>query len=203
MDELLYEKILSGEISLEVDESIINEKTLEETALTSELKSWMKEMSDDEVDSLFPQDEEMTEKEAQWLFGDDAKTFSDSLASRRKTRFTGNYNTTEKSEKPALRDPDGGLTAAGRAHFNKTEGSNLKPGVKGPADTPDKMRRKGSFLARFFTNPRGPMKDEKGRPTRLALSASAWGEPVPQTVEAAQRLAEKGQNLLARYRRYK
>ena len=43
----------------------------------------------------------MTEKEAQWLFGDDAKTFSDSLASRRKTRFTGNYNTTEKGEKAA------------------------------------------------------------------------------------------------------
>ena len=33
MDELLYEKILSGEISLEVDESIINEKTLEEIAI--------------------------------------------------------------------------------------------------------------------------------------------------------------------------
>ena len=25
------------------------------------------------------------------------------------------------------------------------------------------------------------MKDEKGEPTRLALSAHAWGEPVPQT----------------------
>lgn len=65
-----------------------------------------------------------------------------------------------KSNEP-LKDPDGGLTAAGRRHYNETEGSNLKPGVKGPADTPDKLHRKGSFLTRFFTNPSGPMKDER------------------------------------------
>lgn len=105
----------------------------------------------------------------------------------------------EKANEP-IRDPDGGLTAAGRRHFNETEGSNLKPGVDGPADTPDKMRRKGSFLTRFFTNPSGPMKDEKGEPTRLALSASAWGEAVPQNMEDAEKLAEKGRNLLERYK---
>jgi HK97 family phage prohead protease len=98
-----------------------------------------------------------------------------------------------------LRDPKGGLTAAGRAHFKRTEGANLKPGVKGPADTPTKMRRKGSFLTRFFTNPRGPMKDEKGRPTRLALSAAAWGEPVPQDASDAAKLAAKGRRMLERY----
>jgi HK97 family phage prohead protease len=103
-----------------------------------------------------------------------------------------------KADKP-LKDPKGGLTSAGRAHFNRTEGSNLKPGVKGPADTPEKMRRKGSFLTRFFTNPSGPMKDEKGRPTRLALSAAAWGEPVPSDREAAAKLAAKGRRLLERY----
>ena len=102
--------------------------------------------------------------------------------------------------KSALKDPDGGLTAAGRAHFKKTEGAKLKPGVKGAADTPDKMRRKGSFLTRFFTNPSGPMKDEKGRPTRLALSAVAWGEPVPKNAEDAARLADKGRNLLEKYK---
>jgi HK97 family phage prohead protease len=103
-----------------------------------------------------------------------------------------------KSDKP-LKDPKGGLTAAGRAHFKRTEGANLKPGVKGPADTPMKMRRKGSFLTRFFTNPSGPMKDEKGRPTRLALSAAAWGEPVPKNAQDAARLAAKGRRLLERY----
>ena len=107
-----------------------------------------------------------------------------------------------KSDEP-LKDPKGGLTAAGRRHFNRTEGSNLKPGVDGPADTPAKMRRKGSFLTRFFTNPSGPMKDEKGRPTRLALSAAAWGEPVPETVEDAAKLAAKGRALLAKYAKTK
>jgi len=107
----------------------------------------------------------------------------------------------EKKER--LKDPKGGLTAAGRRHFKQTEGANLKPGVKGPANTPEKMRRKGSFLTRFFTNPSGPMKDEKGRPTRLALSAAAWGEPVPQNMQDAAKLAAKGRRLLERYRNMK
>lgn len=107
----------------------------------------------------------------------------------------------EKGER--LRDPNGGLTAAGRAYFKRTQGANLKPGVKGPANTPEKMRRKGSFLTRFFTNPSGPLKDEKGRPTRLALSAAAWGEPVPSSAEEAAALAAKGRRLLDRYEKVK
>jgi len=109
----------------------------------------------------------------------------------------------EETKKERLRDPKGGLTAAGRRHFKRTEGANLKPGVKGPADTPEKMRRKGSFLTRFFTNPSGPMVDEKGKPTRLALSAHAWGEPVPKNAEDARRLAAKGRRLLDRYEKTK
>jgi hypothetical protein len=106
-------------------------------------------------------------------------------------------------KKQPLKDPKGGLTAAGRRHFKQTEGANLKPGVKGPANTPEKMRRKGSFLTRFFTNPSGPMKKPNGKPTRLALSAAAWGEPVPQDRSDAARLAAKGRRLLERYRRMK
>lgn len=98
-----------------------------------------------------------------------------------------------------LKDPKGGLTAAGRKYFKRTEGSNLKPGVRGAANTPEKLRRKGSFLTRFFTNPSGPMKDDKGRPTRLALSAAAWGEPVPQDASDAAALAAKGRRMLDRY----
>jgi hypothetical protein len=109
----------------------------------------------------------------------------------------------EKSAKPKLKDPKGGLTAAGRAYFNRIEGSKLKPGVKGAADTPEKMRRKGSFLTRFFTNPSGPMVDEKGRATRLALSATAWGERVPKNAEDAAKLAAKGRRLLDRYKNSK
>ncbi len=109
-------------------------------------------------------------------------------------------NKSTSSSKPK-KDPRGGLTAAGRAAFLKSEGAHLKPGVKGKADTPEKMKRKGSFLRRHFANLRGPLKDENGKPTRLALSAHAWGEPVPQTRAAAKKLAEKGARLLARYQR--
>jgi hypothetical protein len=96
------------------------------------------------------------------------------------------------------KDPEGGLTAKGRKFYKSSEGANLKPGVKGPADTPEKMKRKGSFLTRHFTHPRGPMV-KNGMPTRLALSAHAWGEPVPKTETAAKKLAAKGRALLRKY----
>ena len=86
-----------------------------------------------------------------------------------------------KNTKPAARkDPKGGLTAAGRKFFAEKEGAHLKPGVTGAADTPDKMRRKGSFLRRHYAHPRGPV-EKDGKPTRLALAAHAWGEPVPKS----------------------
>ena len=107
--------------------------------------------------------------------------------------------TASKRKPAATKDPKGGLTAAGRAAFNKKDGSKLKPGVTGPADTPEKLKRKGSFLRRHFANPRGPMVDENGEPTRLALSAHAWGEPVPKTMAAAKKLADKGTKLLEKY----
>ncbi len=106
----------------------------------------------------------------------------------------------DSAKKKVLKNPEGGLTAAGRAHFKETEGANLKPGVTGKADTPEKMKRKGSFLRRHFANPNpGPMKDEKGKPTRRALSAHAWGEPVPATAADAKKLAAKGTELLEKY----
>jgi hypothetical protein len=120
---------------------------------------------------------------------------------KRKTKKMMLSDIVEKGER--LKDPRGGLTAAGRRHFKRTEGANLKPGVKGAANTPEKMRRKGSFLTRFFTNPRGPMVGDNGKPTRLALSAAAWGEPVPRDRKSAARLANKGRALLERYERTK
>ena len=187
--------IVGGPITKEKD--VQEEKSLQTDGL-SEFSEWLKELNDDEVDALFPLNEDLSESETKWLLDMDASSVKRGLLER---RHEGGIQ--QKADKKPLRDPDGGLTAAGRAHFKRTEGANLRPGVKGPADTPMKMRRKGSFLTRFFTNPRGPMKDEKGRPTRLALSAAAWGEPVPQTEEAAKKLAAKGQRLLERYRRYK
>ena len=100
----------------------------------------------------------------------------------------------------------GGLTAAGRKVYARKQGAHLKPGVtKSDAEmTPQDMRRKGSWAVRFYGRKKlPPLVDAKGRPTRHALSAHAWGEPVPKTVAAARRIAAKGERLLARYRRIK
>lgn len=100
-----------------------------------------------------------------------------------------------------LRDPEGGLTEAGRRHFERSgESKNLQPGVKESSPSGERARRKGSFLTRFYTNPSGPLVDEDGDPTRLAKAANAWGEPVPRTRGAAARLAAKGRNLLEKYK---
>lgn len=97
------------------------------------------------------------------------------------------------------KDPKGGLTAEGRRIYNEATGGHLKPGVQGKADTPEKMLRKGSFLRRHFATPRGPVIDDKGEPTRQALEAAAWGEPVPKSEADEKRLAEKGTELLEQY----
>lgn len=88
------------------------------------------------------------------------------------------------------KNPKGGLTAAGRAHYN-AKGSNLKPGVKSynSASSKDKARWV-NWATRFYSNPRGPMV-KNGKPTRLALMARAWGQPVPKTRQDAQAIAAK------------
>jgi uncharacterized protein DUF6321 len=104
----------------------------------------------------------------------------------------------------ATKDPSGGLTAAGRKMFERKQGSHLKPGVrKSDRDmTLEEMRRKGSWATRFYGRKQLPaLVDAKGNPTRFALSAHAWGEPVPKTIAAARRIAAKGQRLLDRYHR--
>lgn len=84
--------------------------------------------------------------------------------------------------------PSGGLNPEGRSYFKRTEGANLKPPVKKtpPKDT-KAFRRKVSFAARF-AGMKGPMKDEKGRPTRKALALKAWGFG---SVEAARNFARR------------
>lgn len=125
------------------------------------------------------------------------------MATKKSTAKATKKSAAKKAaKKQPQKDPRGGLTAAGRKAFAKKEGSHLRPGVTGPADTPEKMRRKGSFLTRHFTHPRGPMVKD-GEPTRLALSAHAWGEPVPKTMAAAAKLAAKGRKLLEQYQKTK
>jgi hypothetical protein len=45
-------------------------------------------------------------------------------------------------------DPSGGLNAAGRAHFKRTTGANLKPPAPNPTTKSD-AGRKASFCARM------------------------------------------------------
>jgi hypothetical protein len=72
------------------------------------------------------------------------------------------------------KDPKGGLNAKGRASAKK-QGMNLKPPVsaKQAAKSPKSAARRKSFCARMSGMP-GAMKDEKGRPTRKALSLRKW-----------------------------
>ena len=79
-------------------------------------------------------------------------------------------------------NPKGGRNAAGRACFKRTEGANLKAPVKSGTNP-----RRVSFAARF-SGMKGPMKDEKGRPTRKALALKAWGFG---SVEAARNFAKR------------
>jgi hypothetical protein len=65
------------------------------------------------------------------------------------------------------KNPEGGLSAKGRAYYNSKTGSNLK------APQPEGGPRKRSFCARMSAV-KGPMKDEKGRPTRKALALKKW-----------------------------
>jgi len=67
------------------------------------------------------------------------------------------------------KNPKGGLTEAGRQHFKRTEGSNLKAPVKRGTNP-----RRISFAARF-AGMKGAEKKPDGTPTRLGLALRAWG----------------------------
>ena len=72
----------------------------------------------------------------------------------------------EKSKK-------GGLTAKGRAKYNRAAGSNLQAPVTEKNPTGKRAARRKSFCARM-KGVKGPMKDSKGRPTRKALALKRW-----------------------------
>jgi hypothetical protein len=71
----------------------------------------------------------------------------------------------------------GGLTQKGRDYYNNKTGGNLqapvntKPSKLDPDSKAPKRRK--SFCARM-SGVDGPMKDEKGRPTRKALALRKW-----------------------------
>ena len=76
------------------------------------------------------------------------------------------------------KNPTGGLNAKGVASYRRENpGSKLKMAVttKPSKLDPDSKaaKRRKSFCA-IMSGVKGPMKDEKGRPTRKALSLRKW-----------------------------
>jgi len=71
--------------------------------------------------------------------------------------------------KKIYQNPSGGLNAKGRAYFKRKDGSNLKAPLSSGVNP-----RRVSFASRF-AGMKGSLKDEKGRPTRLALALRKWG----------------------------
>ena len=81
-------------------------------------------------------------------------------------------------QRKAGKNPEGGLNKKGIASYRREHpGSHLSLAVTTPPSKldPDSKaaKRRKSFCARMSGNP-GPMKDEKGRPTRKALSLRKW-----------------------------
>lgn len=72
------------------------------------------------------------------------------------------------------RSETGGLNAKGRASL-RAQGHDIKPPVsaKQAAKSDVAAGRRKSFCSRMSGMP-GPMKDEKGRPTRKALALRKW-----------------------------
>ncbi len=71
--------------------------------------------------------------------------------------------------KKMYQNPSGGLNAAGRAYYNRKEGSNLKAPIKSGVNP-----RRVSFAARFG-GMAGSLLSKSGKPTRLKLALRAWG----------------------------
>ena len=97
-------------------------------------------------------------------------------------------------QRAAGKNPSGGLNAKGRASYKQETGGTLKAPVKGAPDSPQELRRKGSFLTRMGSMP-GLLVDEQGDKTRLKLSLEAWGHRGDKAGAVAH-----GRRLLKQYR---
>jgi len=70
-------------------------------------------------------------------------------------------------------NPKGGLNAAGRAHFKRTTGANLKPPAPNPKTPKDAARRK-SFCARSAGQAKVFPKAAANPESRLNKARRAW-----------------------------
>jgi hypothetical protein len=123
-------------------------------------------------------------------FVDQPKKIAGKVKVTRHLRKKKNGVSVIRQHSRSLKDPKGGLSAAGRAAYKK-EGHNLKPGVMNYSKASDADKKRWiSWASRFYKNPTGPM-EKDGKPTRLALTAAAWGEKVPKNSSEAKAIYQK------------
>ena len=73
------------------------------------------------------------------------------------------------------KNPSGGLTAAGRAKYNRATDGNLQAPVSAEqAKKSTKAAARRSFFCARMSGFKGPLKDAKGKPTRKALALKKW-----------------------------
>lgn len=110
--------------------------------------------------------------------GSGKKPTAEMLKQEKKIKSMKEGGSTPAWTRKAGKDPKGGLNAKGVASYRAANpGSKLqtavttKPSKLDPDSKPAKRRK--SFCARMSGVP-GPMKNEKGKPTRKALSLRKW-----------------------------
>ena len=150
----------------------------EETTMKS-FKSYISEAKDE--DFLNKMNPEPTAKEMDAALKD--KEYDKKLDAIRakKKKKNEDVELDEKSaawQRKAGKNKEGGLNAAGRRSYERENpGSDLKAPVSAAQAKRSKggkaAKRRKSFCARMGGMP-GPMKDEKGRPTRKALALRKW-----------------------------
>lgn len=80
----------------------------------------------------------------------------------------------DKGLKAKHKSKKGGMTEAGvKAYRRENPGSKLQTAVTEKKPKGKRAKRRKSFCARM-SGAKGPMKDEKGRPTRKALALRRW-----------------------------
>lgn len=100
----------------------------------------------------------------------------------------------------SLKDINGGLSKEGLKFYND-QGHNLKKGVT-EFKTVEDLKRWGMWARRFYAQKNLPALVKDGEPTRLALTANAWGIIPPTTVKEAREIAKLGLMALEIYHDY-
>lgn len=98
-----------------------------------------------------------------------------------------------KKESKTHKGLEGGLKPSEIKDKNSKEGTNMKPGVLNYAKSSESDKKRWvNWATRFYGRKKyPPLKDEKGNPTRFALTAERWGEKIPTTEKEARAIYKK------------